>query len=116
MWLVIQIKLYKACVKQSPNKACPQGSSSVRSRRINRTSHRVSDSVAPMGGSQWPPSEINEGVIFDPMLLYSICYLVYLGVTCKKLARYLKISARFQDFKNFAKWRFRITLTNKELT
>ena len=24
------------------------------------------------------------GVISDPMLLYSICFLVYLGVTCKK--------------------------------
>ena len=38
-----------------------------------------------------PPSEIKEGDIFDPMLLYSICSLVFLGVTCKKSARNLKI-------------------------
>ena len=59
---------------------------------INPTSHGVSDSVAPMGGGlRGPPSEIKEGVIFDPMLLYSICYLVFLGVTCNKSARNLKI-------------------------
>ena len=46
----------------------------------------------------WLP-EIKEGVNFDPMLLYSIYYLVFLGVTCKKSARNLKILARFQDFK-----------------
>ena len=33
------------------------------------------------------------------MLLCSICYLVFLGVTYKKSARNLKICARFQDFK-----------------
>ena len=54
----------------------------------------------PWGGaSEAPPSEIKEGVIFDQMLLYSICYLVFLGVTCNKSARNLKIWARFQDFK-----------------
>ena len=37
--------------------------------------------------SEAHPSEINEGVIFDPIMLYSICYLVYLGATGKKLAR-----------------------------
>ena len=59
---------------------------------FNPTSHGVSDSLAPMGGaSEAPPSEIKEGVIFDPMLLCSICYLVFLGVTCKKSARNLKI-------------------------
>ena len=46
----------------------------------------------------WLP-EIKEGVNFDPMLLYSIYYLVFSGVTCKKSARNLKILARFQDFK-----------------
>ena len=52
------------------------------------------------GGLRGPPSEIKEGVIFDPMLLYSICSLVFLGVTCKKSARNLKIWANFQDFKD----------------
>ena len=51
----------------------------------NPTFHGVSDSVAPMGG------EIKEGVISDPMLLYSIYYLVYLEVTRKKSALNLKI-------------------------
>ena len=38
---------------------------------VNPISHGVSDSVAPMGGGLGgpPPSEIKEGVIFDPMLL-----------------------------------------------
>ena len=53
------------------------------------------------GASEAPPSEIKEGVIFDPMLLYRICHLVFLGVTCKESARNLKIWARFQDFKIF---------------
>ena len=48
--------------------------------------HGVSNSLAPMEGPQRPPSEIKESAIFDPILLYSICYLVYLGVTCKKSA------------------------------
>ena len=30
-----------------------------------------------------PFQDIKEGVISDPMLLYCICYLLYLGVTCK---------------------------------
>ena len=51
------------------------------------------------GASETPPFEIKEGVISDPMLLYSIFYLVYLVVTCKKSARNFKIWARFQDFK-----------------
>ena len=45
------------------------------------------------------PLGIKEGVISDPMLLYSICYLVYFGVTRKKSARNLKVWPRFQVFK-----------------
>ena len=62
---------------------------------FNPTSHGVSDSVAPKGG---PPQK--KRVIFDPMLLYSICYLAFLGVTCKTSARNLKILAKFQNFKS----------------
>ena len=59
---------------------------------INHISYGLSDSVAPMGGGlRGPPSEIKEGVIFDPMLLYSICCLVFLGVTCNQSARNPKI-------------------------
>ena len=53
---------------------------------FNPTSHGVLDYVAPMRGPQRSPLEIKEEVISDPVLLYSICYLVYLGVTCKKTA------------------------------
>ena len=74
---------------------------------FNPTSHGVTDSVATKGGaSEAPPWEIKEGVISDPKLLYSICYLVYLGVTCKKSARNIKIWARFQDFKILWIWNF----------
>ena len=45
---------------------------------LNPTFHGVSDYVAPIGGGD---SEFKEGVIFDPMLLHSICYFVFLGVT-----------------------------------
>ena len=38
------------------------------------------------------------------MFLYSICYLVYLRVTCKKSARNIKIWARIQDFKILQNW------------
>ena len=48
------------------------------------------------GGLRGPPQEIKEGVISDPMLLYSICYLVFLGVTCKNQP---KISKFEQDFR-----------------
>ena len=46
-----------------------------------------------------PPWDIKEGVISDPMLLYSICLFVYLGFTCKNLDRNIKIWVRFQDLK-----------------
>ena len=49
---------------------------------ITSISYGLSDSVAP-------PNK--EGVISDPMLLYSICLLVYLGVTCKISDQNLKI-------------------------
>ena len=45
----------------------------------------------PWGVLRGPLSEIKEGVIFGPMLLYSICFIVFLRVTCKKSARNLKI-------------------------
>ena len=66
--------------------------------------------MAPIGGALEPPrpsplpQEIKEGVISDPMFLYRTCYLVYLGVTCKKSARNLEIWSRFQDFKILQNW------------
>ena len=63
-----------------------------------------------------PPKKTRKGYISHPMLIYSIFYLIYLGATCKKSARYLKIWARCQDFKKFWNVRFRITLANKKLT
>ena len=51
------------------------------------------------GGPQRPQLDINEGVISDPILLCSLCYLVKLGVTSKNSDRSLKIWAWFQDFK-----------------
>ena len=83
---------------------------------INPTFHGVWDSVAPMGGGHQRPPLIKEGVISDPILLYSIFYLVSLEITCKKSARNLKIWARLQDFKKMSKLRFCITLTNEKCT
>ena len=73
--------------------------------KFNPIFHGILDYVAPMVASE-PSPEIKEGVISDTMLLYNICYLVYLGVTCKISARNLKIWARFQDFKILGNWDF----------
>ena len=43
------------------------------------------------GGLRGPPYDIMAAVISDPMLLYSFCLLVYLGVTCKNSDRNLNI-------------------------
>ena len=59
--------------------------------KINRISYDLLDSLAPTRGPQRPPYDIKEGVISDPMLLYSIYLLVYLEVTCKISDRNLKI-------------------------
>ena len=45
----------------------------------------------PWGGASEAPEEIKEGVISDPMLLYSIFYLICLGIKCKKSTRNLKL-------------------------
>ena len=60
--------------------------------------------TAPMGGLRGPPSDIEEGVISDPMLPYSISLFLYLGAKRKNLDRNLKIWARYQDFKILWHW------------
>ena len=73
---------------------------------FNPTSHWALDSVAPIKGPLRPPQDIKEGDISDLMLPCSNCYLVYLGVTCKRSARNNKILARCQDFKILWNWDF----------
>ena len=62
----------------------------------------LSDFVAPMGGGlRSPPLYIKTGVIFDPMLLYSICLFVYLGSHAIIRTKISKFEQDFRISKNF---------------
>ena len=58
------------------------------------------------GGDKRPHLEINEGDLWEPMLLKVIMKPLKVIITCKILGPYFKYSASYWDLKNLSLWDF----------